>query len=205
MMAARGGDPVARAEPLPFPFAEPSVMRMVLPEHFTPEMVRQMPDDGVRYETIHGELLVTPAPRRSHQRVVKRLLLALDAYCKATGVGEALASPADISLDADSLVQPDVFVHPPVADPDTPWEALPRPLLVAEVLSPGTARADRLVKRMHFQGAGVPVYWIVDAESRSVEVWTPDATRPQIERITLFWAPPGAPWPLHLAVDEIFR
>ena len=30
----------------------------------TAELVRTLPDDGNRYETVHGELLVTPAPRR---------------------------------------------------------------------------------------------------------------------------------------------
>jgi len=30
--------------------------------YYTADMVRELPDDGNRYETVHGELLVTPAP-----------------------------------------------------------------------------------------------------------------------------------------------
>ena len=30
--------------------------------YYTADMVRALPDDGKRYETVHGELLVTPAP-----------------------------------------------------------------------------------------------------------------------------------------------
>jgi Uma2 family endonuclease len=167
-------------------------------------MVRDLPDDGKRYETIHGELLVTPAPRRAHQQIVKRLLVELDAYCRRTGVGEALASPADISLSADSLVQPDVFVHPPITDPSISWEGLGRPLLVAEVLSPSTARVDRATKRLHFQEAGVPVYWIVDGDRQHVEVWTPDAVDPVIEREVVTWAPAARVEPLVLPLERLF-
>jgi len=35
-------------------------MGMAAPAYFTAEMVRALPDDGNRYEVVHGELLVTP-------------------------------------------------------------------------------------------------------------------------------------------------
>ncbi len=37
-------------------------MGMAVPLFYTAEMVRALPDDGKRYETVHGELLVSPAP-----------------------------------------------------------------------------------------------------------------------------------------------
>jgi len=37
-------------------------MGMAAPVYYSAEMVRNLPDDGKRYETVHGELLVTPAP-----------------------------------------------------------------------------------------------------------------------------------------------
>ena len=45
-------------------------------------------------------------------------------------------------------------------------------LLVAEVLSPSSLRGDRFLKRVRYRQAGVPLYWVVDADDRSVEVWT---------------------------------
>ncbi len=42
-------------------------MGMVAPVYYTAEMVRALPVDGKRYETVHGELLVTPAPWAWHQ------------------------------------------------------------------------------------------------------------------------------------------
>jgi len=44
----------------------------VTPEtrRYTVDEVYRWPDDGNRYEVVHGELLVTPAPRAVHQSVV---------------------------------------------------------------------------------------------------------------------------------------
>ncbi len=37
-------------------------MGMAAPTYWTADMVRQLPDDGNRYEVVYGELLVTPVP-----------------------------------------------------------------------------------------------------------------------------------------------
>ncbi len=55
-------------------------MAMPLTEYFSAAAVRALPDDGKRYETVHGELLVTPAPGIPHQRVVGRLHAVLWQY-----------------------------------------------------------------------------------------------------------------------------
>ena len=58
------------------------------------------------------------------------------------------------------------------------------PDVVVEILSPGTARRDLGIKRDTYQAAGVPEYWIVDPESRSVEVLT--LVEQRYERAGLF-------------------
>jgi Uma2 family endonuclease len=103
------------------------------------------------------------------------------------------------------LVQPDVFVVTREEARTGEWDRMRRLLLVAEVLSPSTARADRFVKRRRYQEAGVPLYWIVDTEVRQVEVWTPDAEFPRIERETLAWHPSGAATPFRIGLEELFR
>ena len=40
------------------------------PVYWTADMARRLPDDGNRYEVVYGELLVTPALRLWHQRLV---------------------------------------------------------------------------------------------------------------------------------------
>ncbi len=78
-------------------------------------------------------------------------------------------------------------------------------LLVAEVLSPSTARGDRTLKRLRYREASVPLYWLVDGDERSVEVWTPADDFPAIERERLVWRAPGAREPFTLSLEELFR
>ncbi|MBI1722977.1 MAG: hypothetical protein HYR48_03600 [Gemmatimonadetes bacterium] len=47
---------------------------------WTAAMVRELPDDGNRYEVVHGVLLVTPAPRPVHQLVLEELRHRLATY-----------------------------------------------------------------------------------------------------------------------------
>ena len=84
-----------------------------LPAFYSREMVLALPDDGQRYETVHGELLVTPSPRLRHQDVLARLHRTLAEYVERHGLGKVLFSPADISWGPDILVQPDLFVIAP--------------------------------------------------------------------------------------------
>ncbi len=180
-------------------------MGMAAPIYYTADMVRALPDDGNRYEVVYGDLLVTPAPRTWHQVLVKRLGVALENYLRRHPVGELLHAPADISWGTDVLVQPDVFVVDPDEARTLDWARMRTLLLVAEVLSPSTSKGDRFLKRLRYREAGVPVYWIVDGDDRSVEVWTPEDEFPVFERERLVWQPAGAREPCTLALTELFR
>ncbi len=180
-------------------------MPMAMPLYYSADMVRSLPDDGNRYETVHGELLVTPAPRLLHQRVVLRLARFLAAYVEPLGLGEVLASPADISWGDDILIQPDLFVVAIDEARTLDWAHIKSLLLAVEVLSPSSTRADRFTKRHLYQEVGVPLYWVVDADQKLVEVWAPQATFPRFEREQLTWYPEGASRALHVSLAELFR
>jgi len=49
------------------------------------------------------------------------------------------------------------------------------------------------------------LYWIVDGDEQRVEVWTPDAEFPTIERQRLVWHPAGAGQPFTLELADLFR
>jgi Uma2 family endonuclease len=200
---------VARAAELPTTPAEPTFMGMpdtLTPVYWTADMARRLPDDGNRYEVVYGELLVTPAPRLWHQRLILRLASALEEYlARHPGSGVAFTSPADISWGQDVLVQPDVFVVPVEQAKTLDWNAIRDLLLVAEVLSPSTARHDRFTKRRRYQEARVPLYWIVDGEARQVEIWTLEDVFPHMERDRLIWQPEGAAAPFTLSLEELLR
>ena len=157
-----------------------------------------------RYELVDGELLVTPSPGKTHQRAAGALFVALDTYVRRMGAGEALFSPFDVGLEADSLVQPDVFVLPGSEAERSAKEMPARELLLAiEIISPSSGRFDRGRKRLLYQ-RHVPEYWIVDLDSRVVERWRPGDERPEILRETLTWQAPGAAQAMVLALEPFF-
>ena len=164
-----------------------------LAKTWTREEVQALLDDGNRYELVDGELLVSPAPRWIHQTGVKRLLFLLDPYVLSNNLGTVQFAPADLDLRAGQLVQPDLFVVPPIdGRRPTRWEECGVPILIVEVLSPATAQYDRITKRRRYQRSGVPVYWVVDLDARLVEVWTPGDEKPGIVDGRLTWHPAGA-------------
>lgn len=181
---------------------------MIMPSvaFHTADMVRRLPDDGRRYETVHGELLVTPAPRVWHEVVRDRLAQSLRSYLALVKPDAYLMSgPADISWGEDTLVRPDIFVAPLVEVRTLRWDAIRRLLLVVEVLSPSTARADRFAKRRLYQEVGIPVYWVIDPDGHGAEMWTPDAVFPRSAVDRLEWLPEGAPVPFQIDLGELFR
>jgi len=181
-------------------------MRMVAPAYYTADMVRALPEDGKRYEVVHGEPLVTPSPPTWHQEIVGRLYRLLCSYVETdTPDLHVFASPADISWSDDTLVQPDVFVVPVAEARTLDWTEIKDLQLVIEVLSPASTRADRFTKRRLYQERRIPAYWIVDGDERAVEVWTPEAERPVIERGRVLWPPSGPTRPFTVVLEELFR
>ena len=154
---------------------------------------RDLPDDRNRYEIIDGELLVTPAPSWGHQYLAGHLYVLIYTYLGVHKAGKVLHSPADVEFSDDTVVQPDIFVAPLVdGRPPRSWTELGRLLLAIEVLSPSTARVDRTIKRIRYQRAGIPEYWIVDGDARVVERWRPEDERPEIISEKLEWQPDAA-------------
>jgi Uma2 family endonuclease len=184
-------------------------MSMAATREYTAEMVRELNDRHdwrwPRYETVDGELLVTPAPRKWHQEVVDRLAFALRLYLRHERVGHPFTSPADISWGVKKLVQPDVFVVPLEEARKDEWTEVRHLLLAVEVLSPGSARADRVVKRRLYQREGVPLYWMVDADAHTVDIWTPEATSSHTEHEMLVWHPADASAAFMLPLAELFQ
>lgn len=113
-------------------------------------------------------------------------------------------APFDIELDTFTLVQPDVFVLPPTATGGRLRDATGVvPILVIEVLSPGTARTDLGPKRLRYQRAGLE-YWAVSLHDRHIERLAAGAERMIVVQEVLEWLPPGASTPFRLRLRELF-
>jgi Uma2 family endonuclease len=125
-----------------------------------------LPNDGHRYEILDGALLVTPAPNLRHQRCVTRLVVLLEG-ARLPG-HEVLTAPFDVRLSRITVLQPDLLVAHK-AD-FTPARLEGPPILAVEVLSPSTRRIDTSLKRLAYEAAGVPAYWLVDPDVPSLTV-----------------------------------
>jgi len=179
-------------------------MAMPASHYFTAADVLAMPEDGNKYEVVRGELLVTPMPRPLHEVVLARLRYEVTHYLGAHPVGFPFGA-GDLSWTPDTLVSPDLFVVPMEEARTLRWATMRSLLLAVEVLSPSTARYDRFTKRRLYQEVGVPLYWLVDADAKLVEVWTPEAMFPAAETASISWHPDGATAPLVINLEELFR
>jgi Uma2 family endonuclease len=183
-------------EDLPFSAEAEHTMGMPIAteRYWTVDDVWALPDDPHhRYEAVDGELLVSPSPRVLHQVAVGEIYVVLHEYCRRVGTCMAVMAPSDVVVEEVNLVQPDIYAIRSL----TPHEmrsgarGLPLPLLTIEVLSPSTARADRLVKRGIFQRNAVE-YWVVDLDARVIEGWMPGAEAPAIYAERIDWRAPAA-------------
>jgi len=195
---------------LPIPICAEQLMVMpAIRRHWTTADVRALTSEErawPRYELIAGELLVTPAPRTAHQVAVGEIFILLSEYLKREQVGVAFISPSDLELVPETITQPDVFVVPRdtrMGGDRLEWPDVKSLLLAVEVLSPSSAKIDRVVKRDFYCDAGVPDYWIVDLDARVVERWTPDRETPEIHRDRIVWSPRGAS-PLIVDLPALF-
>lgn len=166
----------------------------------------ELPDDGNRYEVIDSELFVTPAPSLRHQEAVGRLYRLIADYLDREPIGHAFIAPADVVFSPRRGVQPDLFVVP-LVDGRVPdhFNDVRRLLLSVEVLSPSTARVDRVTKRMLYREEAVDEYWIVDLDSRTIERSTPSEPRPEILDSSLEWRPEGAATALTIDLIAYFE
>ena len=137
---------------------------------WTYDDLKELPDDGRRWEIVEGMLVEMTGPSWDHATIVQRLLMAVVPLVAALG-GIVRSAPLDVFLRAGDVVQPDLFVVLPggVARP-TPRGLEGPPDLVVEVVSPSNRQHDELTKRSLYGLAGVREYWLVDPEARSVEV-----------------------------------
>lgn len=141
-------------------------------QRLTLDQYLDTPETTNRYELVYGVVREPPAPAWGHQTIVARSFGHLDRHVAGLELGKMGLSPLDVVLDANNhlVVQPDiVFVSTARTHiiRDRLWGA---PDLVVEVLSPGSRRYDRDVKREWYERYGVLEQWVVDPVSRSVEV-----------------------------------
>jgi len=132
----------------------------------------QLPDDGRRYELHEGELSVTPAPGRPHQRILGNLHLILAPHVRASGRGELMLSPFDCIMTDTTVVEPDLVYVDDRRRALLSDRALEgAPTLAVEIISPSSRTIDRRRKLGLYARHGVEYYWIVDPDARTIDAF----------------------------------
>jgi Uma2 family endonuclease len=129
-------------------------------------------DDRNRWELQEGNLLMSPSPSPRHMIAVPRLHAMIESQLPS-----GLQAVPDINLDlqlapADqpgTSRRPDLVVvsGAELRRVETEGGLLraAAAVLVVEIVSPGSRRTDNLVKRGEYADAGIPFYWIIDADA----------------------------------------
>jgi Uma2 family endonuclease len=159
------------------------------PEGLTAADYEALPEEVCRrIEIVDGAIVVNPAPRKPHQRVVRRLANAIEG-----AVGERYAVDTDIDLRLRDVPllnrRPDIAVYHASEFDDT----VLRPeycLLVIEVMSPGSVTADQIDKPAEYAAARIEHFWRIEDinhETRSLPVF-----RYRLDPTTRGYVPAGA-------------
>jgi len=67
------------------------------------------PEDGRRHELMDGEHYMTPSPNTNHQRIALLLATQLQLHVTEHRLGEVFASPYDVLLSDNDVVEPDLL------------------------------------------------------------------------------------------------
>jgi Uma2 family endonuclease len=120
-------------------------------------------------ELVEGRLLMSPSPAFDHNNAALELAVALRGR-----LPEGLRVVTDLDVDLQlvppdgpgTVRRPDLLVATEEARLRVRREGgvlrASEAILVVEIVPPGSARTDHVLKRSEYADAGIPHYWIVD-------------------------------------------
>lgn len=134
-------------------------------------------DEETHIDIIDGKLYMQVAPSRKHQEVLSELHRQIANYllgkpCKVYPAPfEVRLEIIDIPEQIINVFEPDLSV---ICDPNKLDDrgCKGAPDWIIEIISPSTARVDKIKKFNKYEAAGVQEYWIVEPEEKIVSVFT---------------------------------
>jgi Uma2 family endonuclease len=142
------------------------------PRPLTAHDLRELPEGPPYYQLIEGDLFMSPTPSLTHQRVLRNILRILDSHLLKHPIGEVLPAPSEVELSDLNVYEPDLYVVLNARKSIfTPRGVAGAPDLAVEILSLGTAKYDKGIKRQVYARCGVKELWLVDTDAREVSVF----------------------------------
>ncbi|SRR5258708_39936619 len=146
-----------------------------VPPATTGDDLLRLPDDGSHYELYEG-VLVREMTSPGHGDICHRLDVELGIYARSAGFPNRIVQNALFDLTPSgatrrTVLAPDLAIMRSSAAP--PW-TVPHetPLLAIEVVSESQTLAELALKAQTYRQAGVEEVWVIDHQTRSLEVWT---------------------------------
>ncbi len=150
---------------------------LIIERRWSQAEFRRLPEGPPYYELEEGRLIEWPLRSGRHQTIVGQLAIALTRYLDRGLLGEVWFGVA-VELTPTQTYIPDLsFLLATNMGRFADDVAIQGPPdLVVEVTSPSTASRDKAQKLRAYHRAGVPWYWLVEAESLLVTEYrhTPD-------------------------------
>lgn len=154
------------------------------PRRFTHDEYMRMGEAGILteddpVELIHGQIVKMSPENTPHRasiiKLTRTLIDALDA-------GRYAVQPqSTLPLDAHNAPEPDLAVLRGTPDELVDGEL---PVVLAVEVADSPLERDRDIKQSLYAVAGIPVYWIVNLQARTVEVYTEPEGERYRERTT---------------------
>lgn len=150
-------------------------------ESFTPTTFKSWVDnrpagDINRYELASGRIIMTPPAAWEHAEIEAKVIRILGELVSNHRLGRMFGSSAGYQLPSGDTLEPDAsFIS------RQRWAKGPQPRrgqflkivpsLVVEILSPATARRDRIDKKKVYETNGVDEYWLVDPRRKEITIF----------------------------------
>ena len=125
--------------------------------------------DYAKTELIEGEIIGVNAQYSRHARAQRAMFLALHEACAALGL--ECVFELSVTVDPHNEPRPDILIANSL--PDRGPIPIADLVLIAEIAD-NSLDTDLKLKAPLYARAGLPEYWVIDAESRVIhQMWTP--------------------------------
>lgn len=127
-------------------------------------------DEDDPRELLDGRLVEIEVPTLTHEKIVKELTFSLEQWARPRNAGLVLGSGYKVRINDKRAWMPDAQFYRAGNSPAGQEQGLERghPDLVIEVISPTSRSKDSVRKLYDYAAIGVPEYWLIDPEARTL-------------------------------------